>query len=104
MDLLYSRYADPGGFMNSYIAQGRFGEFVTGILERDTQRKREAAQKIEDDRLWFAYLLSMTEKSFSDWKNELSQGKEAASYAMTDRQIDTVKQQAKEILNRISPT
>lgn len=103
MDLLHSRYADPGRFMNAYIAQGRFGEFVTGVLETDRQRKIEAVQKMEDDRLWLAYILSMTDKTYRDWKEDLLQGKQQESYAMTDRQVDTVKQQAKGILGRISP-
>lgn len=103
MDLLYSRYAEPGRFMDAYMEQGRFGEFVTNMLEMDTQRKREAAEKIENDRLWLAYILSMTDKSYRDWKAELLQGKGQASYAMTDRQVDAVRQQAKGILDRISP-
>ena len=103
MDLLHSRYADPDRFMNTYIAQGRFGEFVAGVLEADRQRKEEEYRKTEDDRLWIAYILSMTDKTYCDWKNELLQGKKQASYAMTNRQIEAVRQQAKGILDRISP-
>lgn len=103
MDLLYSRYADPDRFMNTYIAQGRFGEFVAGVLEMDRQRKEKEYQKMEDDRLWLAYIFSMTEKSFHEWKKELVQRREPVSYAMTDRQVDAVKQQAKGILDKIAP-
>ncbi len=103
MDLLHSRYADPDRFMNTYIAQGRFGEFVTNMLEMDARRKQEAAKKSEDDRLWLAYILSMTDKSYYDWKAGLLQGKGQASYAMTDRQVRDVRKQARGILDRISP-
>lgn len=103
MDLLYSRYADPGGFMSVYIEQGRFGEFVARISEMNMQRKKEAVQKENDDRLWLAYIHTITDKSFYSWKEEMLQVKESAHYAMTDSQVDSVKQQAKEILNRITP-
>ena len=89
--------------MNTYIEQGRFGEFVSFILEADVKRRKEAVQKEDDDKLWLAYIHSMTEQSFHDWKKELLQKKEPVSYAMTDKQVDAVKQQARGILNRISP-
>ena len=103
MDLLHSRYTDPDRFMDVYIAQGRFGEFVVNVLEADLRRKQEAARKNEDDRLWLAYVLSMTDKSFTDWKEELMREKEPVPYVMTDSQVRDAKQQAKEILSRISP-
>lgn len=103
MDLLYSRYASPVEFMKTYIDQGRFGEFVSGILEMDKKRKEEAAQKDENDKLWLAYIHSMTNKSFHDWKEELQQEQEPVTHSMTDEQVDVVKQQAKEILKKISP-
>ncbi len=104
MDLLYSRYASPVHFMNTYIEQGRFGEFVSFIFDTDNKRRKEALQKENDDKLWLAYIHSMTDQSFHDWKEGLTQKKEPASYTMTDRQVDIVKQQARGILSRISPT
>lgn len=103
MDLLYSRYANPAEFMNAYIMQGRFGEFVDNILKMDRERKKETAQKYQDDRLWLAYIHSMTEQSFRDWKNGLIRNKEPASYTMTDKQAAIVKNHVKGILNRIVP-
>lgn len=101
MDLLYSRYASPFEFMGIYIGQGRFGEFVGSILEMDIRRKKETAQKDDEDKLWLAYIHSMTDKTFTDWKDELKQ--EPVLYSMSDKQIDTVKQQAKEILRKVQP-
>ncbi|MBD5550481.1 MAG: hypothetical protein HDQ96_04795 [Lachnospiraceae bacterium] len=103
MDLLYSRYADPKELMNIYIRQGRFGEFVAGICEMDMKRKKEVIQKDEENRLWLAYIHSMTDKSFRDWKEELMKIKESADYDMTNAQVNAVKQQVRGILDRITP-
>lgn len=103
MDLLYSRYASPMEFMRLYIEQGRFGEFVTEIIEMDNKRKREAAKKEDDDRLWTAYIHSMSDKSFNDWKKELFTQKQPEDYSMTDEQVANAKEQARDILKKISP-
>ena len=103
MDLLYSRYASPVEFMGTYIEQGRFGEFVANILEMDMKRKKETVQKDEDNKLWLAYIHSMTDQSFQDWKKGLMQNQEPVSYSMSDKQVDAVKQQARGILNKFSP-
>ena len=71
MDLLYSRYASPFEFMNSYIKQGRFGEFVSEILEMDYRRKKQEQEKENDDRLWSVYIRSLSDKSFLQWKEDL---------------------------------
>lgn len=102
MDLLYSRYASPVEFMKTYIDQGRFGEFVTGILEMDAERKKETALKENDDKLWLAYIHSMTDKSFHDWKDELQQKQEPKTHSMTNEQVDGAKKQAREILKKVS--
>ena len=52
MDLLYSRYSNPLEFMHLYMEQGRFGEFVTNILEMDQKRKQEEAEKENERNLW----------------------------------------------------
>lgn len=103
MDLLYSRYASPAQFMDTYIEQGRFGEFVANILEMDMKRRKEALQKEDDDKLWLAYVHSMTGQSFHEWKKMLMEKQEPVSYAMTDEQVDIVKQQARGILDKFSP-
>ena len=101
--MLYSRYASPAEFMGVYIGQGRFGEFVDCILQMEVKRNKEAAQKDEDHKLWLAYIHSKTDKTFHEWKEGLDKKKAPVSYAMTDRQVAAVKQQAREILNRVPP-
>ena len=103
MDLLHSRYASPMEFMHLYIEQGRFGEFVEGILELDFKRKKEEAEKENEDRLWTWYVHSMSEKSFIDWKKELMEQKKPESYSMTNEQVESTIQDSKGILQRISP-
>lgn len=71
MDLLYSRYANPLDLMNMYINRGRFGEFVTNILESEYERKKEQAEKDEDLKLWLMYVHSTVEESFNDWKKRV---------------------------------
>ena len=90
--------------MKIYIDQGRFGEFVTEILDMDFKRRQEEAEKEEDNKLWTAYLLSMADKPFNEWKAGLKQKKEPVSYSMTNEQVEAVKQNAKGILKKISPT
>lgn len=105
MDLLFSRYAGPIEFMHLYIEQGRFGEFVSEIIEMDNKRKQEETKKEEDNKLWLAYILSMSDKPFNDWKNGLKHQhkKEPVSLSMTNEQVDSVKNTAKDILNRFNP-
>lgn len=90
-------------FMRLYIDQGRFGEFVTEILQMDFKRKQEEAKKEDDNRLWSAYIRSMSEKSFNEWKKDLLVQKKPEDYSMTDEQVADAKAQAKGILEKISP-
>ena len=106
MDLLYSRYSNPLELMSIYIEQGRFGEFVANIVEMDRKRKKEADEKAEDDRLWAAYIRSMSNKTFPEWKKEIEQNanKEPETLSMTDAQVEDAKAQAHDILKRTSPS
>ena len=54
MDLLYSRYASPSEFMGLYIEQGRFGEFVSNIVNLENKRKKEEVEAESDRMLWDA--------------------------------------------------
>ena len=107
MDLLYSRYSNPLEFMRLYADQGRFGEFVTKILQMDRKRKIEVAKKDDEQKLWEIYLHSMSDKSFSEWKKDILSNKaknqKPASLSMSDAQINDTKQQARDILHRFSP-
>ena len=71
MGLMYSKYTSPLEFMNLYIEQGRFGEFVAEIIDAEYKRRQEEREKEEDRKLWDMYIHSMAEKSFNDWKEEV---------------------------------
>lgn len=108
MDLLFSRYASPLDFMKLYIDQGRFGEFVEGIIGLENKRRKEADEKENDDKLWQAYIHSMSDKSFIEWKKELKQGNkesnnQPATLSMTNERVADVKGQVRGILKNFSP-
>lgn len=95
MDLLYSRYASPMEFMNIYIANGRFGEFVSNILEMDFKRKREKAEEENENKLWTMYVHSMAQESFNDWKSRVmnpqnKKGKVGNDENLTDSDIEDI--------------
>lgn len=103
MDLLFSKYASPLEFMNLYIEQGRFGEFVSKILQLEAENQQKIADREDDNKLWLAYLMSMSDMSFADWKKDLYQKKEPVSQGMTDQQVEEAKAQVHEILQKVSP-
>ena len=105
MDLLYSRYTNPIEFMNLYINNGQFGEFVEKIIKKENQRKQEEAEKDNEQKLWTLYIHSMTDKSFNDWKNEKlsSNQQQSESLEMSEEQVENVKKHAREILKNFSP-
>lgn len=96
--------------MQTYIKRGRFGEFVYRVIDRENQRRKVEAEKEEDNRLWIAYVHSMAEKSYSDWKNGLrkeppqQQSKnQPTSLSMSDKEVAEAKQRARGVLKGFSP-
>jgi len=74
MDLLYSRYSNPMDLMEHYMNQGRFGEFVSNIIEMEYQRKKEEANLLEEQKLWSMYIMHSMwgpGESFNDWKKRV---------------------------------
>lgn len=75
------------------------------IISLENKRRKENAEKEENDKLWQAYIRSMTDKNFETWKNELKSGKAEVScdLSMSDGQISSVKDMARGILKGFSP-
>ena len=71
MDMLYRAYSNPLDLMNMYINQGRFGKFVTGFLESEYERRKEADEKDFEWKLWTLYINSITDKNFGEWKESV---------------------------------
>lgn len=112
MDLLYSRYTSPFEFMNLYMNQGRFGEFVTEIYEMEFKRKKQEEEKENDNRLWSLYIRSMSDKTFLEWKRDLivpaldrksGSSEISESNAITQDEIEAMIQKSQNILNNFVP-
>lgn len=103
MDLLYSRYSNPMEFMRLYIDQGRFGEFVTEIITQENKRRKEQAEKEDDERLWTAYVHSYSDKSFIEWKSELLRPVRQTKSGTGKRDEDMTKDDIDKLLNRLFP-
>lgn len=54
-----------------YINRGRFGEFVSSVLEAEYERRKEQAEKDDDMKLWLMYIHSAVEESFNEWKKRV---------------------------------
>ena len=104
MDLLYSRYSNPMEFMRLYIDQGRFGEFVTEIITQENKRRKERAEKEDEERLWSAYIHSYSDKSFIEWKSELLRPVHQTKGGTGKRDEDMTKADIDNILNRLFPS
>lgn len=104
---MYSKYTSPMDFMHLYIEQGRFGEFVTEILELERKRKEEVAQKEDEQKMWELYIHSMPDKSFIEWKKEVlsnqKQQQQPQTLIMSGEQVEAMKQKARGILKNFSP-
>lgn len=57
--------------MNLYINQGRFGEFVRNVVQKEYEHKREKRENDDDWKLWVAYIHGIHEESFVEWKKML---------------------------------
>jgi len=102
MDLLYSRYASPMDLVNLYLDQGRFGEFVTNIIELENERNKAEEEKQNEQKLWSAYIHSMTDKNFIDWKNGLVE-QPAKQKKVHTRDEDMTEDDIQNIMDKLFP-
>ncbi len=89
--------------MKLYIEQGRFGEFVYEVITAENKRKKEQAEKEEDNKLWTAYLLSAdsTDKTFTEWKASII--RHANLNSSGKRDDDMTNADIDNLLNRLFP-
>ena len=71
MDMLYSRYSNPMDLVSRYINQGKFGTFVSGFLQAETERKNQETEKDNEMKLWIAYVHSHSEEPYGVWKDRV---------------------------------
>lgn len=101
MDLLFSRYASPFEFIRLYIEQGRFGEFVTEIISAENKRRKEQAEKEDEEKLWAAYIHSYSDKSYSDWKSEIMRPASRERERSKKRDEDMTKADIDNLMKRL---
>lgn len=104
MDLLYSRYSNPMEFMRLYIDQGRFGEWVGEIIAAENKRRKEQAEKEDEEKLWNMYVHSYSDLSFMEWKAEVLRPVEPERPARPrKRDDDMTKADIDNLLKRLFP-
>lgn len=102
MDLLYSRYASPMDLMKLYINQGRFGEFVSNIIELENERKKKEEEKESDNKLWSMFIHAYVPEgtTFESWKKEVLKQSEKQGKAHS-RDEDMTETDVVNILNSL---
>lgn len=99
--MLYSRYSNPLELMNTYINQGRFGDFVSGFCEAEFNRNKEKAEKETENMLWMAYVFSRSDLSFSEWKKKVIKKGNSTTAKGGDESLDNEGIMA--IINNLFP-
>lgn len=102
MDMLYRAYSNPLDLMNIYINQGRFGKFVTGFLEAEYERRKQEAEKDQDWKLWMMYINSLSDKTFSEWKDSVLQKPDSQKQGTKDR--DLTDENIQSIITNLFPS
>ena len=103
MDMLYRAYSNPLDLMNRYINQGRFGKFVTGFLESEYERRKEEHEKDNDWKLWVMYVHSYSDKTFGEWKSEVTK-KAKTDTRKANKDYDLTDDGIKSIVNELFPS
>ena len=102
MDMLYRAYSNPLDLMNLYINQGRFGKFVTGFLESEYEKRKEADEKDFDWKLWMMYINSTAEVSFGEWKESVT--KNATNKTRKTKDDDLTEDGIQSIVSKLFPS
>lgn len=84
-----------------YINRGRFGEFVTSVIEAEYERRKAEAEKDNEWKLWTMYIHSMAEESFNDWKERIL--KPTGKSGGRNRDDDLTEEGIQAILDKLFP-
>ena len=75
MDMLYKAYSNPMDLVRLYINRGQFGKFVNSFLDVEYDRKKQAAERDEDMKLWMMFVQacmhSERNETFAEWKKRV---------------------------------
>lgn len=88
MDMLYARYSSPMDLMRPYINSGRFGDFIRAFLRAEKDRQKEQADKDDEMKMWIAYVHSYSDKSYNDWKADVTGATRQEAATGSDYSLD----------------
>ena len=90
--MIFKRYSSPFLFLDNLMIQGRFSDGIDTIYKQ-----------VDEEKMWQLYLsIPMKEKSYYDWKNEVLSKDEEPSFEAS-KDINEVKEEAKNILKNFKP-
>ena len=91
--MIFKRYSSPFLFLDNLIIQGRFSDGIDTIYKQ-----------LDEEKMWQLYLsIPMKEKSYVDWKNEVLSKKEVQPSFEASKDINEVKDKARNILKNFKP-
>ena len=92
MDMLYKAYSNPMDLVRLYINRGQFGKFVSNFLDAEYERKKQAAERDEDFKLWMMFVQacihSELNETFSEWKKRVLRQGSNDQKASRDTDLD----------------
>ena len=94
MDSLFKRYANPFLFVDGMIQTGRFSFFVRSFMQEIHNEKDERT-------LWEFYLHRVFDKSFDDFKEDLSTDRK--NRQMSEFAMETTIKNSMDILKNFKP-
>lgn len=91
--MIFKRYSSPFLFLDNLIIQGRFSDGIDTIYNQ-----------LNEEKMWQLYLsIPMKEKSYVDWKNEILSKEEVQPSFEASKDINEVKDKARNILKNFKP-
>ena len=91
--MIFKRYSSPFLFLDNLLIQGRFSDGIDTIYKQ-----------VNEDKLWNLYLsIPVKEKSYVEWKNEVISKKEEKPSFEVAKDLENVKNDARNILKNFKP-
>ena len=95
MDLLHKRYASPFSLLDNLIRTEQFSEWVEQFLEKTMEEENNRKD-------WEFYLHKVWNKSFIDWKNEMTVQTNQGD-VMDEAKKEEIVSRSNDILNNFIP-
>ena len=91
--MIFKRYSSPFLFLDNLIIQGRLCDGIDTIYKQT-----------DEDKMWQLYLsISIKEKSYVEWKNEVISKNEEEPIFEVAEDIEDIKNDARNILKNFKP-